>query len=129
MEEDIKVLEEMKNRKIYFHSSYFISGYVELGKDEKQAIENLISRNKELEEIKQQKLDKYLYKNQWICKDLAENYIHKSKIREKIEEYEKDVKDFEEYWSKDPRRFKRQQSIDYYKLEALKELLEEGDDK
>jgi hypothetical protein len=49
----------------------------------------------------------------------------KKKINEKIKEYEELVKDFEEYWSKDPRRFKRQQSTDYYKLEALKEILEE----
>ena len=46
------------------------------------------------------------------------------KIKAKIEEYEQNVKDFEEYWSKDPRKFKKEKSVDYYKLEALKELLE-----
>ena len=34
------------------------------------------------------------------------------------------VNDFEEYWSKDPRKFKKEKCIDYYKLEALKELLD-----
>lgn len=56
---------------------------------------------------------------------LEEDYIPKSKVREKIEELEKDVREFEEYWSKDPRKFKREMSIDYYKLEALQELLED----
>lgn len=58
-------------------------------------------------------------------KKVEKDYIPKSKVREKIEELEKDVREFEEYWSKDPRMFKREMSIDYYKLEALKELLED----
>ena len=51
--------------------------------------------------------------------------IPKSKVKEKIEELEELVKDFEEYWSKDPRKFKKEKCIDYYKLEALQELLGE----
>lgn len=51
----------------------------------------------------------------------------KKKINEKIKEYEELVKDFEEYWSKDTRKFKKQKCVDYYKLEALQELLEEGE--
>lgn len=50
-------------------------------------------KNKELTEIKQQKLSKYLHENLWICKDLSENYIHKHKIREKIERYQKVLDD------------------------------------
>lgn len=53
------------------------------------------------------------------------NYISKDKIREKIEEYEEFVNEFEEYWSKDPRQFRKNKSVDYYKIEALRELLEE----
>lgn len=49
-------------------------------------VRNLIKRNKELEEIKNSKLDKYLHNNLWICKDLAENYIHKSKVKEILKE-------------------------------------------
>lgn len=60
-----------------------------------------------------------------LIKIKGKEYISKDKIREKIREYEELVNEFEEYWSKDPRQFKKNKSIDYYKLEALKELLEE----
>ena len=53
-------------------------------------------------------------------------FISKNKIREKIEEYEELVKDFEEYWSKDARKFKKEKSVDYYKIEALQELLNDN---
>lgn len=56
---------------------------------------------------------------------VKKNFIHKDKIREKIKELEELVKEFEEYWSKDPRKFNKTKSTDYYKLEVLKELLEE----
>lgn len=62
-----------------------------------------------------------------MCYKTDGNYISKDKIKEKIEEYEELVKDFEEYWSKDPRQFKKEKCVDYYKIEALKELLQEGD--
>jgi len=92
-----------------------------------EAIENLIQENKELKDT-----NKKLYE---LCQGKAMQefinnecgYIPKSKVKEKIEELEKDVNDFEEYWSKDPRKFKKQKCVDYYKLEALKELLEEGE--
>ena len=62
---------------------------------------------------------------------VEENYIEKSKvvsknkIRTKIKELEENVKEFEEYWEKDPRKFKKEVCVDYYKLEVLKELLGE----
>ena len=56
---------------------------------------------------------------------LENNFIPKLKVKEKIEELEEYVKDFEEYWSKDIRKFKKEKCIDYYKLEALQELLRE----
>ncbi len=84
MEEDIKVLEELKN--IFVHLKNY--GWVnDIKRDvvaDKviQALENLIARNKELEEIKERYLrlesDKF-----W------DNVISKSKVREKIEELEK----------------------------------------
>lgn len=43
----------------------------------------LQNENKELKEIRDTKLDKYLHNNLWICKDLAENYIHKPVIEKK----------------------------------------------
>ena len=48
---------------------------------------------------------------------------YKNKIKDKIKELEENVKDFEA--TDNTGRFKKEKSIDYYKLEALKELLEE----
>lgn len=93
-----------------------------------RAIKNMINRNKELEEYNMKyivQLTDEQYRNLVDIIRKEVNNEWKSKVKEKIEELEKDVKDFEEYWSTDPRRFKRQKSIDYYKLEALQELLEE----
>ena len=82
---------------------------------------NLIEKQqKEIEELKANKG----YHLGFIDGGIAKRYEYEDKIKAKIEEYEQDVKDFEEYWSKDPRKFKKEKSVDYYKLEALKELLE-----
>ena len=88
---------------------------------------NLIEKqSKEIEELKYKYSDEKIRNT--IIKRYREviekDYVSKDKIKAKIEEYEQDVKDFEEYWSKDPRKFKKEKSVDYYKLEALKELLE-----
>lgn len=83
MEEDIKILKNMlkiskKNRRgndeIRFevNSNYY------------KAIENLIARNKELEE----KLENWKFTANYVEK----NYISKAKIEEKIEELEKERK-------------------------------------
>lgn len=81
-------------------------------------IMEIIDRNEELEKIKQEKLNKYLHENQWICKDLAEHYIHKSKLSEILDDIDNKVKDA---------------VLDddvYYVLDILKrQLLQEGDDK
>ena len=55
---------------------------------------------------------------------IEENSIPKKKIEDKIKEYEELVEDFEK--TDNSGRFKRTKSIDYYKLEAFKELLEEN---
>lgn len=94
MEEDIEILEEMKNAlweyfedfKIDKDTSSTMKKIYEIRKAQVQAIENLINRVKELEEEKQQVLDDY----QDLGKDLAYNFIPKSKIREKIEELEEE---------------------------------------
>lgn len=52
-----------------------------------------------------------------------ENSIPKQVIEDKIKEYEELVEDFEK--TDNSGRFKRTKSIDYYKLEAFKELLED----
>lgn len=96
------------------------------------SIENLIARYKELEDKNktlETLLQGNLYQMYLYYKELAGRYqansISKDKVKEKIEELEELVKDFEEYWSKDPRKFKKEKCIDYYKLEALQELLGE----
>ena len=79
-EEDIKILEE------------YLKNYTEcpewndttdccINKKEIQAIENLINKNKELEET---------LKDNWEFRDKC--YIPKSKIKEKIEELKKKIK-------------------------------------
>lgn len=139
MNDNLKELEEFVNQNKD-------SGYFGLSSEMIQLIEKLIARNKKLEksidddieniinlailcENAEKPIDKNIYADEVhaFLNALDYYYVPKSKVREKIEEYEELVKDFEEYWSKDPRKFKRQKSIDYYKLEALKELLQEGD--
>lgn len=141
MEEDIKVLEEFIEKNIKS------SLRTELNANELQAIENLIKRNKELEEknIKLQKrnnrqfklfgkrdkeienlknANKTLYE---LCQGKAMqefinnecDYIPKSKVREKIEELEKD---YEEY--KDSQEWEIFDETKYA-YELLQELLEE----
>lgn len=51
--------------------------------------------------------------------------IPKRKIKDKIKEYKELVDDFEK--TDNTGRFKRTNSIDYYKLEAFEELLQEED--
>ena len=53
------------------------------------------------------------------------NFISKALIERKINEYEYLINDFE--ITDNSGRFKKENSINYYKLEALKELLKEGE--
>ena len=135
MEEDIKVLENfcevfrMTQKTI---DKYEREDYGEIiGQNEIRAIENLIARNKELE-IKQELLkilqDKINEQSLFI-NEIKEDYIPKSKVREKIEEYSKlqeemttknhnadNINDCYKYGDKAQKA--------YYKKEALQELLE-----
>lgn len=92
---------------------------LEFHKDE---MKNLINENNELHKEINRRI-KLKIENEKIVDN---EFISKNKIREKIEEYEELVKDFEEYWSKDPRKFKKEKSVDYYKIEALQELLNDN---
>jgi len=65
MNEDIRILENLKDRKLYFTSSMFQTGWVELNETEKQALENLIARYKELEE-KLKKINQYIRDEMYI---------------------------------------------------------------
>ena len=118
MEEDIKILEN------------YIREWNDT--DVAQALQNLIARYKELEDKNktlETLLQGNLYQMYLYYRELAGRYqansISKDKVKEKIEELEEYVKDFEEYWSKDTRKFKKEKCVDYYKLEALQELLRE----
>lgn len=84
-------------------------------------ISTLMSEVNRLEDIEDRKV-------QIECQLIFDKGVKsvEDKIKEKIKELEKYVNDFEEYWSKDPRQFKKEKCIDYYKLEALKELLQGG---
>ena len=57
--------------------------------------------------------------------EYKKNRIPKRKIKDKIKEYKELVDDFEK--TDNTGRFKRTNSIDYYKLEAFEELLQEED--
>lgn len=77
MEEYIKILEEIKKD---YNAMWGARKYV-------QAIENLINRNKELEEnLKQEKMWRIslLKENEDICNEVNNNYIKKSKVEEVI---------------------------------------------
>jgi hypothetical protein len=117
MEEDIKVLEEFIK---YFEAEAISRKYrrnisITVGEDDIEAIENLINRNKQL-------LGTNLLLAEMLKEDL---YIPKSKVREKIEELEKqmekdEVDDFGIHsigWS----------ALDYIVDYLRKELLQEGD--
>lgn len=83
----------------------------------------------ELEEINKELMNEYHKRVQEkidLSQELEET-ISKQKIKDKIKEYEELVGDFEK--TDNSGRFKRQNSIDFYKLEAFKELLQESEDK
>lgn len=54
---------------------------------------------------------------------LKENSIQKQRVKDKIEEYEEDIKEFKQ--TDNTGRFKRENCILLYKKEALEELLED----
>lgn len=120
MEEDIKILEEFFKRDVEFFKN--LGERAILQDNEIQAIENLIKRNKELEEELKHKEQGELIKSNLIEKIIEKIYIPKSKVREKIEEldsiYQQEIK------QKYNGRYYHQLS---YAIQILKEL--EGDDK
>jgi hypothetical protein len=90
MEEDIKILEDFIK---YYEAECTSRGFertliVRVDKDDVQSLENLIKEYRELEERniylvnERKKLEELLFMSN-------ENYIEKSKVKEKIEEYEK----------------------------------------
>lgn len=84
----------------------------------KQAIITALAYIKELEEEKQQVLDDY----QELGKDLANNFISKDKVRDKIEELEEKSK---KYQGMQGLRYS-EIALDAARIQVLKELLEEN---
>lgn len=111
-----------KELEIFVNIYKKIGYYGVLRKELIMKIDNLMQENKELiikfNDLKQE--NEYL---NCIIQSDKDNYINKNLIKQKIKEYEYIVKDFE--LTDNSGRFKKERSIDYYKLEALKELLEE----
>ena len=111
MEEDIKILEELKELN-YFGDTVF--------KREAQAIRNLLKDYKDLKlKERNRVLGRYgeIEVHDLINKVLSEDYIPKSKVKEKIEELEKEVKDYQ----------CEKNRINFYQRKVLQELLD-GDD-
>lgn len=126
---NIEIL-ELLSRKIEEQNSIIAScSYIENKKAEakkrteyieiKKFVENLIKENKKLKKQMGKDLDVVYIKGVYDERDKW-----KSKVKEKIKEYQEIVEDFEKYWSKDPRQFKKEKCTDYYKIEVLQELLE-----
>ena len=102
MEEDIKILEEIKKKfektmKIIVLGEY--STYVDnsIFEDIKKLInisENLLTRYKQLEEENNNMAEEYLVNNPGMAKYLNDNYIFKSKVKEKIEELDNERRKF-----------------------------------
>lgn len=84
-------------------------------------IDELIEVNKELEAKLEFK--KWGDLDDLRFEEYMNEFIPKQKIKDKIEELKELVEDFEK--TDNIGRFKRTKSIDYYKLEALEELLQE----
>mgnify|MGYP007069864801 CR=1 FL=1 len=136
--DELKRIKEKLNDLVQVKQDVGSITYTMSSKLAKASMELLINsdlkmKNKKLQEkIKEQQkqlniANKKILSQKGQLKVVNTSYIPKSKVREKIEEYEELVKDFEEYWSKDPRQFKKEKCVDYYKIEALKELLQEGE--
>ena len=90
-----------------------------IGMTNQKAIENVLKKYEELKVLEDDIQDKRIaYIDTPEFKDA---FVPKQKIKDKIEEYKELVVDFEK--TDNTGRFKKQNCINYYKLEALKELL------
>lgn len=90
MEEDIKDLEKYiifaNKRENFSHDTDW-----KWNKELAIKIKNLINRNKELEEDNKKLTDEYMIQKHLINADFIKDYILKSKVKEKIEELEKNL--------------------------------------
>ncbi len=120
IEEDINIVKEF-NEKNRFRDCGRLNNAIDHILEEREEDKKKINKL----EYCVEELKKY---NKTISDRVVEykkNRIPKRKIKDKIKEYKELVDDFEK--TDNTGRFKRTNSIDYYKLEAFEELLQEED--
>lgn len=99
MEEDIKILEEMRKKmnktlshKITKQEFQAIKNLIKGYRDSENIMENAVKENLELKEYirdLEEQIDKHVYFETTNPKEIEKNYIPKSKVKEKIQEYKK----------------------------------------
>lgn len=118
MEEDIDILEDfIEDEGLY---ELYRTSHIDLIR---KALKNLIKGYRELEEIE----ESFIWQSNFDMKYYEENYIPKSKIKEKIEELEKKILEYEAY-----RERGKETDVEYYdfiansaRKKVLQELLED----
>ena len=91
MEEDIKILEFLKDSEIWFPLQNVKKPM--FSERQKQALENLLTRYKQLEEENKTQLEAFELGKESSRKRIEYDYIPKSKVKEKIEEIKLSLKD------------------------------------
>lgn len=131
-EEDIKILEDLLNRLKYNISLGVVNEWKpnEIFAD---ALENLINRNKELEEFIIKYYDEIRKEYEGLINHKFIDYIPKSKIKEKIEELDKEEQELQDSISDEEREEYSDASISWSlcdietRRRCYKELLQEGE--
>lgn len=90
IERIIKILEQhLENSETMFENF----GTLAIEYADIKRISNVLSRLKQLEEENKKMAEEYLVNNLGVARYLNENYIFKTKVKEKIEELEKQIDD------------------------------------
>ena len=132
MEEDINILEEFRKSIKNFNNYADNTNISLITKKQVKAIENLIARNKELEEVNN--LVQYIRVkdmpkdtlmvcmcNDDFCRNFGNDYILKSKVKEKIEE----IKGLEDIPKEiDFKAYYRVKDLRNIQIQVLQELLD-----
>lgn len=160
MKEDIEILKAFRNYNKFYkeeNGKLTITIDLDLKTDLDKALENLLTRYKDIKRInsdlqgeqeqlynkidkleeenktlKKVKSDELIINNPWLFEYLNELYIFKGRVKEKIEEYEKQYKEIEAKYTEEQLDNYDVGEDDYIKMQeiqatkkALQELLEE----
>ena len=135
LENDIKILEQflVGNKYCEGCEEKCVDCYIEY--EEVQAVANLLTRYKQLEEENESLVRQYEYQGALIVneymqiKNIKKLFIPKSKVKEKIEELKKQYEDYSSKWEKSGRNkahpFYRYLVRIEAEIDILQELLEE----